>query len=218
MTGSSTSPLSALIDRGQLPSVHQLDPQPLPATADPDSIAATQRLIERLEAQLTPSGPVLDEDWYGWIALPLKTFLEGMLIARRILGPGQHRFLDVGSGIGTKLILAHELGYKAHGIERWKPYVQTSEQIAPFATVLHADAARYSAYDAWDLVYLYGIATDPSDHEQINRHITHHMRPGALFFCARQPFPTWLEHVDHLIWRKLEGDHPQSETQTEHQT
>jgi SAM-dependent methyltransferase len=181
--------------------ITQVEPQPIPAIADPDNAAAVQRLIERLEANITPAGPVLDPDWYGWIPLPLANFLEGMLLARRILGPGRHRFLDIGSGIGTKLILAHELGFHAFGIERWHPYLHVSQRIAPFATVVHADAARYEPYHTFDLIYLYGVATDPADHEQINRHITSRMRAGALFFCARRPFPAWLEHAGGLIWR-----------------
>jgi hypothetical protein len=194
----STEPsLLALI---QHPSV-TIDPMPTPPMADPDNVAALQRLVERLEAQLTPRGPTMDEDWYGWIPLPIATFLENMHSARHLMGPGRHSFLDIGSGIGTKLILAHELGFEAHGVERWPAYANTSRQIAPFAEVRVCDAAQLGSYHAYDLVYLYGIATSQAEHDRINRQITSRMRRGALFFCARQPFPAWLEHLGGLIWR-----------------
>jgi hypothetical protein len=180
---------------------HQIADIALPAIADTDNQAAIQNLIERLEANLAPTAPVPDPNWYGWIPLPLGTYLENMLTARRILGPGRHRYLEIGSGIGTKLILAHELGWQTTGIERWGPYAEVSRQLAPFATIHHADAASWSDYGSSDLIYLYGIATDPSDHDAINHHITRRMRTGTLFFCARRPFPTWLEHIDRLIWR-----------------
>jgi SAM-dependent methyltransferase len=197
-----TNPLPDLIARGQVPNVTQVEPQQLPSIAEPEARAAVQALIERLEANYLPRGPTQDEYWYGWIALPLGTFLEGMLTARAVLGPDKHRFLDVGSGIGTKLILAHELGWHTTGIERWRPYIDVSRRLAPMARVLHGDGAQFMSYHRYDLIYLYGIATDPSDHEQINQHIVKQMKPGALFFCARRPFPDGLEHVAELIWRR----------------
>lgn len=197
-----SNPLPALMQRGELPRVQQLASQPLPSIAIPEARAAVQALVERLEANHTPPGPTKDPHWYSWIPLPLHTFLENMLMARTILGPGTHRFLDVGSGIGTKLILAHELGFKATGIERWRPYIDVSRRLAPMARVLHGDGAQYMAYNLYDLVYIYGIATDPNDHARINAHIAGQMKPGALMFCARRPFPEGLEHQGGLIWRK----------------
>jgi SAM-dependent methyltransferase len=202
MTSTTTTSVQAALERGAVPGVERVATVTLPATADADAIAAIQRLIERLEANYTPTGPKDDLNWYGWIGLPIAVFLEGMLAARRILGVGRHRFLDVGSGIGTKLILAHELGWATTGIERWRPYVEVSRHLVPFAKVHVGDGARYMSYGAHDLVYLYGIAVDPGDHEAINRHIARQLKPGALFFCARRPFPEGLEHVAELVWRR----------------
>lgn len=183
------------------PNVNRQPSQPTHPLAHHDTIYATQALIERLEAHLTPNGPTHDPDWYGWIPLKHQTFMTGMLACRQTLGHGHHRFLDVGSGIGTKLILAHELGYQAAGIERWQPYVDMSRRIAPFAHVFHANAEDFEFYD-FDVVYYYGLAPDMDHDGQIKRHITDRMKPGALFFTARHPFPDWLEHVGGLIWRK----------------
>jgi SAM-dependent methyltransferase len=184
------------------PNVQEQPSAPIHPAAHHDSINATQALIERFEAHLTPPGPTRDPNWYGWVPLKHHVFMAGMLQARQILGDGQHRFLDVGSGIGTKLILAFELGFKAAGVERWEPYIAASRQLAPFALVYPDNAEGFPFYHNYDLVYYYGLAPDMTRDGEIKRSITDRMKPGALLFTARRPFPDWLEHVGGLIWRK----------------
>jgi SAM-dependent methyltransferase len=192
------NPLHALIAAGQLPTVSHA-----PATThDPDAVNATQALIERLEAQLTPPGPTQDPDWYGWIGFPVAGFIANLLTARQFYPERSARFLDVGSGIGTKLILAHELGWVTGGVERWAAYAEVSRRLAPFAHVFSTDAQQFDCYHHYDLVYYYGLAPDQVIDAQIKRHITDRMKPGALFFSGRRPHPDWLEHREALIWRK----------------
>lgn len=171
------------------------------AFSHPDSIAAISEVLERLEAQITPRGPVEDEQWYGWIPFPLDQFIEGMRICRQQLGPGWHRFLDIGSGIGTKLALADALGFESFGIERWKPYVDVSDRCFPHCPVIVSEANYPNEYDRFDVVFLYGCATSSAEHERLNRVITGQMKSGALFFAPKPPLPVWLEHVDGPIWR-----------------
>lgn len=197
----------------------------LPAIATPDATNATQALIERLEAHLTPPGPTQDPDWYGWIPLRHAVFLAGLLQARHILNrqasairqtstetvnqnDGRYQFLDVGSGIGTKLIIAHELGYHPHGIERWSPYVDVSRTIAPFAEVVTASATDPPGgyYSRYDLIHYYGCSPDQAKDGAIKDRVTTHMKPGALFFTTRRPFPTGMQHVAQFLWRKPAAD------------
>jgi SAM-dependent methyltransferase len=193
------------------PNVTQIPTLPQPASADPDAINATQHLINRLEAHHTPPGPTQDPDWYGWIPLPHDTFLQGLLQARRILNrygtpppDGRYTFLDVGSGIGTKLIIAHELGYHPTGIERWQPYITTSQQLAPFAHTHHLNAAHIAGafYRTFDLIHYYGCAPDPERDGRIKQRITNAMKPGSILFTTRQPYPTDMDHVATFLWRK----------------
>jgi SAM-dependent methyltransferase len=190
----------------QIPTTHQ------PASADPDAINATQALINRLEAHHTPPGPTQDPNWYSWIPLPHDTFLQGLLQARQILNrygtpppSGRYTFLDVGSGIGTKLIIAHELGYHPTGIERWQPYIEVSRKIAPFAPVIHANAndiAVAVGLRQFDLIHYYGCAPDPDRDGHIKQRITNAMKPGSILFTTRKPYPDHLERVAPFLWRK----------------
>lgn len=201
-----TNPLPELIDQGMLPNVTQMYGA-LPASAHPDAIRATQELIERLEANHTPPATIPDEAWYSFIPLPIETFLQGMHTARLTLGPGRHRFLEVGAGIGTKTCLANALGYDAHGIELHQPYVDVAHRIFPHVTIDCANAQTYDNYGAFDLIYCYRVAVNRDLQDEINHRIANQMHDGAIFFSASGsgPYPDWdgvLEHIQGLVWRK----------------
>jgi hypothetical protein len=93
------------------------------------------------------------------------------------------------------------LGWQAEGVERWGPYVEVAERIAPMAAHWRMNAQEFDDWHLFDLVYYYGLAPEQGRDERIKRHIADRMKPGALLFCARRPFPTWLDHIDGLIWR-----------------
>ena len=170
------------------------------------SINALLHLIRRLEANLTPpANPA--EQWWSYIPLPLDHWFENMATIRQTLGPGTHQYLELGSGIGTKLALANELGYHTLGIEHHQPYIDTSRRIFPHCHVIHSDAANPNhnlqpQYQNADIIYNYALATNAEDHHRINRNITKHMKPEALYYQPRPPHPTWLEHIHGHVWRK----------------
>jgi hypothetical protein len=169
----------------------------------PDASMAVQEVLERLEAQLTPRTPA-DEEWFGWIPLRLPYFIHGMLIAREVLGPGFHKHLEVGSGIGTKLALARVMDWQPHGIERYRPYLEVCWQVFPHVNAWEADAETFQDYGDFDLVYMCRVATDPQRQLQITRRVTDQLKPGAVFFCpsVAGPYPDWLEHAAGHVWRK----------------
>ena len=162
------NPLSTLIAQGHS-GVELADDQT--PTAVLDAINATQELIERLEAQITPP-PNKDEQWYSWIPNRLAFFFEGMRIARATLGPGRHRFLEVGSGMGRNLCLAHQLGFDPVGIELHEPYIDASHRVFPHLKAYQMDATIYEGYYWFDLVYCYRIAVDREKQNVINQMIT----------------------------------------------
>jgi SAM-dependent methyltransferase len=172
------------------------------ASADPRTIAATQELIERFEAQFLPRTPY-DDDWYGWISLRLDYFYAGMVAAREALGEGGHRFLEVGSGIGSKLCLAHALGWDATGLERHAPYVEASRRLFPHVTVLEGSAEDFMEFADFDLVYAARVAIDRTRQARILRRMVDEMKPGALLFAPSVdgPYPEWLEHLGGFVWR-----------------
>jgi hypothetical protein len=182
----------------------------MPSLPQPPHQSITERhernalieLIQRLERYIAPIGA--DEpDWYDWIPLSMTTYLDGMRHIRNRLGPGRRQYLEIGSGIGTKLVLAHALGYHATGIERHAPYVHVSRALAPHCPVIEGDAQHaFAIYPNADIIYNYGIAIDQEHHHQINQLIADRMSPGALYFTPRHPQPDQLEPVAENVWIK----------------
>lgn len=161
-------------------------------------------LVEQLEAVHLPPDPQ-DVVWYGWEPAPLLDFLEGMTAAADFreadgaTAPG--RFLDVGSGIGSKLVVAAALGWSADGIERYEPYARVSVDLFPKHPVTVVNAMNYRGYDLYDLVYCDRLGRQDSAQEQLLAHVTRHMRPGALLFAFGPPYPDWLDHVSGYVWQ-----------------
>jgi SAM-dependent methyltransferase len=111
-------------------------------------------------------------------------------------------FLDVGSGIGSKLFLAEQAGLQPAGLELRTAYVEVSRRIWPQYPVTCADALAYEDYGDFDVIYCYRIAQGPDLQDRVNRRIIEQMRPGALFFSAGGPNPDWLEQVGDNVWRR----------------
>jgi SAM-dependent methyltransferase len=143
-----------------------------------------EQLVVKLQDQImniTPLPP--STEWFDWQSLPLSWFYAGMLEASKKLGPGRHKFLDVGSGIGTKLYLADSLGFDPYGIEHNADYVDISRTLWPEYPVYLVNALDYVEYDAYDVIYSYRLARNDDLQRQVNEHIVQHMREGAIFFA-----------------------------------
>lgn len=170
-----------------------------------------QELLEWLETVCAPPPPD-DSQYHTWGALPLLDFYEGMEIAAEALNYPQPpemmpaidarlRFLDVGSGIGSKLFLANRLGWDVYGIEHYEPYAETSRLLFPQFSVERVAADDFDKYHEFDLIYSWRIVRDSVKQHILNELIVDHMRPGALYFMAGGPDPKWLDHVGGQVWR-----------------
>lgn len=144
----------------------------------PDGI---EKLVAKLQDQLVPNHD-RTPNWFDWQSLPLSSFYIGMRMIRNKLGEGRHKFLDVGSGIGTKLFLADSLGFDAYGIEHNYEYRKVSLRLWPNYIVWLNDALDFTDYDQFDVVYSYRLARNNELQECVNNHILEHMREGAIFF------------------------------------
>jgi 2-polyprenyl-3-methyl-5-hydroxy-6-metoxy-1,4-benzoquinol methylase len=182
------------------PDTITIEPSVEPQILGLDAVLAVQELVERLEAQFMPRTPK-DEDWFGWIPLRLDVFLSGLLAVRDQLGFGRHRLLEVGSGIGSKLVLAHALGFEPVGIERYEPYVTVCRRLYPHVTVRVADAERFAGYGAYDVVYSNRVASSLDRQAAINQRIAARLAPGACLFAANCHPLEGLERVAEHVWR-----------------
>jgi SAM-dependent methyltransferase len=161
-----------------------------------------ERLVAKLQYELLPNREPTKQ-WFDWQTLPLGTFYAGMHAVRQKLGPGRFSFVDVGSGIGTKLFLADTLGFEVWGIERRPDYVEVSNALFPEYPVKCIDALEYQDYADFDVIYSYRLARKDQLQERVNAHIVEHMRDGAIFFSTDTPASAkglmQLDGVEELI-------------------
>jgi SAM-dependent methyltransferase len=140
-------------------------------------------LMVKLQERITPVTE-LDEKWYEWQSLSLTAFYSALTDVRNNLGPGRFKFLDVGSGIGTKLYLADSLNFEPHGIEINPAYVDISKELFPEYPVKCVSATEYRSYDKFDVIYSYRLARDDILQHQVSQWIGNLARPGAALILA----------------------------------
>jgi SAM-dependent methyltransferase len=162
--------------------------------------AVVQGVIDELELSAVPKPTPPEDVWYAWQPLPLLDFFRGLSIVAKV-APDAKTFLDVGSGIGTKLALARLSGYVATGVEHHEPYASASRRLFPGEEVIVAEAEGFDGYSRYDVVYSYRICVNPDHQSRLNRVIADQLRPGALFFSAGGPYPDWLTHVGGQVWK-----------------
>jgi len=171
-----------------------------------DPWLATERLLDRLTTVHSPCSEPVEDRFFAWHALPLREWFAGMVAARNYLidrnrcWTGSESFLDVGSGYGTKLALAAEMGWRVQGVERHGPYREVSRRLFPEIPVVVAEAASFGGYSGFDLVYSYRLCVDLEDQRRLTDHIVSEMAPGGLLFLAGGPDPVGLRHVTGQVW------------------
>lgn len=159
-----------------------------------DTATTLDQTVQRLEAGwYTPHG---DDTGFDLHSLPVHEFLAGLAACGE---PG--RFVDLGCGVGTKLLIAHLLGWQTHGVERHADYAAAARRLVPEATVAVGDAWQ-ADLAGFDVVYSYRLMVDLDAQHELNASIVKRMSPGALFFCAGSD-PDGLEPVTagSSVWR-----------------
>lgn len=172
-----------------------------PVSAPPDG-DAVQQLINTLERVAAGDLGLPQDGYYGWMGLPVDDFLEGIAIVRQALGAGEHSFLEVGSGIGSKLLLARQLGFDVAGVELNDRYAKVARFMVPRAPVTVTNAFAFTRYHKYDVVYCFHPCVDDRQQLRLNRLIVEHMKQGGVFFCPGAGFPRWVEHLGGPVWRK----------------
>lgn len=153
------------------------------------------------EASLPSAGD--DRTTYGWIPFPSGAFVDMLLESFFLLKQDRtKKFLDVGSGIGTKLMLASVL-FDAHGIELSDEYIYQSELLG-CKNVIKADALQFDRYGEFDLVYFYRPFRSDQMQKDFEARLGEMMKPGALL-APMHTLADWsanYEQVSNYVWRK----------------
>jgi SAM-dependent methyltransferase len=119
------------------------------------------------------------EGRWGWEPFPVDRFLPLLVIAAaRNHGP----FLDVGCGIGTKLLIAESRGLKAEGIEIVPDYVDEARRLGVNASV--ADAVTFTRYGEFGIVFINHPLKDFDAEDSLELMIQDQMSPGAVLITV----------------------------------
>ncbi|GLS88726.1 hypothetical protein GCM10010873_37000 [Cypionkella aquatica] len=178
-------------------------PPPAPYGPEAQALALHSRTWDRMHSHLSPHTPNLYHDapgHHGDLPYPASDFLRYAMAARRIcLAMGKHQpaFLDVGCGIGSKLVLASELFARTDGLEYEAGHAAIAQAMmqrigARATTIFHADALSFAAYGAYDVLYaykpMYGAGL-----EQMEARLIGQARPGTLLIAPYMEFTTRFE-------------------------
>lgn len=146
-------------------------------------------------------------DCTPWMPFPMFDFIA--LTAEALQETRGDRFLEVGCGPGTRMLLAREIyGFDVTGIERTAAYAERGHQLGLKIEV--ADAMAWKGYGNFDLVWFNRPFRDRSLQRQLEAKIWDALSPGAVVMCANLENPppsSWILVLDDWeirrgIWQK----------------
>lgn len=155
-------------------------------------LLAYQRCFDRLHVYFSPTPPDLYAavtGRHGDLPYPFTGFLRMMQLVRRVaLAMGRTSpvsFLDMGCGVGLKLVQAAEYFEVVHGVEYdaaraevADTLIQRSRRAQDRAMV--GDALTFDDYGSYDVIYAYKPLSDAELLQQMERRIMAQARPGTI--------------------------------------
>ncbi len=183
----------ALLDRvlkaGPLPLLPDEPPATSPEYAQ---LLAYQRCFDRLHGYFSPTPPDLYAavtGRHGDLPYPFTGFLRLMQMIRRLalaMGrTGQVSFLDMGCGVGLKLVQAAEFFDVVHGVEYDAEraevagsLIERSRRAQDRAT--QGDALTFDDYGQYDVIYAYKPLSDPELLQAMERRMIAQARPDTI--------------------------------------
>jgi SAM-dependent methyltransferase len=144
--------------------------------------------ISRLEQRWIPPSIPDHSRYFAYDPLPPALFFPGLKAAAEVANGT--RFLDVGCGIGTKLAMAHYLGFEVAGIDRHEPYIEMARELVPEAELVVADLEDVKKFDA-DIIYMYRPGKSERMATRLEKHVVAHAKKGAVVFLPTRN-PKWL--------------------------
>ena len=146
-----------------------------------------------------------DANEYGChrdIPLPMGKFSKMIAAAHRLCLAQQKdrplKFLDVGSGGGTKVLAATTCFDHCDGIEYEQSTVETGAKLLKLLSpsncrLIHGDALVFADYAHYDVIYFYRPLVNFDKMVEMEQRIISQARPGTILLVAGGLFSTELE-------------------------
>lgn len=128
---------------------------------------------------------------FEYIPFAMESFIEQMKAARDLLEPqvSDRSFIDVGCGIGTKVIVARDFFRHCYGVEITPSYVKVALKLLASAnkhihgdtkgTIYKQDAFKHSLAP-YDVIYFYCPLALSELEQRLEEHIVNTAKVGAL--------------------------------------
>jgi SAM-dependent methyltransferase len=114
-----------------------------------------------------------------------------VLLAQRRDAPT--RFIDIGCGGGTKVILGAQMFSRADGLEYDPAYAAAARRVmdlldARRCRIIEGDALVFDDYGAYDVLYMYRPIRDPDRLIELETRVLALARPGAVLIAPYDSF------------------------------
>ncbi len=172
------------------------------------SLAELHRLeFDQLKRERELSDP--DPDMWRWSPLEIAEFARMLEVARSLAMDGLRRltFMEAGSGIGTKLYLAHyHFGMSAVGYEISDDYLAKAQELN-VKTVKCDLREEDPPWEDADIAYIARPFKDDKYETEWERKVMDRMRPGAVLisaYAAVKPYtwPCYYRQPFRGVWIK----------------
>jgi SAM-dependent methyltransferase len=168
-----------------------------------DTYALTKaiRTFERILVGHRPKD--LPNDSYEYIPFNLESFIKQIKVAYKLAKRGntEPQFLDIGCGIGTKVMIARTFFAISHGVEISKEYYDIAKKLTNYcnAYVFHEDALKFKNYHEYDVLYYYCPIADYNKQRELEKLVCECMKPGAILLAnlrksSEEKFAEWGVH------------------------
>ena len=161
--------------------------------------------FHNFEALQVASGDIIEGDNFAFVPFPCGAFADLLIEAFFVLGQDRSKkFLDVGCGIGTKVVLACSF-FDAYGIDYDQKYVDKAHQIG-INRVGFCDALKFDKYENYDLIYYYRPIFNPEIYFNFESLVHKSMKKGSLVAPMFTNYP-WdkqedMERLTKFLYRK----------------
>lgn len=125
---------------------------------------------------------------YGFIPTNTILILETLfrLYCHMESCPGEHKFLDIGCGIGNIVLLAYEIGFNAYGLEYNKKIYDIAKDLVNEDRIFKGDMTNFKKYGEYDVLYYYAPIYDRKIMNEFVEKLVKAVKPGAYVIPHEQ--------------------------------